>query len=136
MPTLTLDTTLAGTDKLRPYSLSCSPGIDILKTAHFLNKNLHWQFKIFGKEATTDFFIYHYFQKWETTHIFLLDKKIKKVPDTNILLLFIGSVATYPFEQTILKIENSDFVFSITELDEKKYPELSEIFIYLKEHFA
>ena len=127
------DTVSAGTDELRSYSLSCSPNTGILKAAHLLNENLHWKFETPAKELAADFFIYHYFQKWETTNIFLLDKQIKKTPGTNILLLFIGSVATYPFKQTISKIESLKFVFSITELNEKKFPELSEIFVQLKE---
>jgi hypothetical protein len=129
---ITPDITLAGTDKLRSYSLLCSSGTGILKVAHLLNENLHWKLQASAKKANTDFFLYHYFQKWETTHIFLLDKQIEKTPDTNILLMFMGSVVTYPFERIISKIENLNFVFSITELEEKKFSELSEIFIYLK----
>jgi hypothetical protein len=47
--------------------------------------------------------------------------------------MFVGSTATYPFEQTISKIESLDFIFSITELDENKFSELSEIYVDLKE---
>jgi hypothetical protein len=136
MPTpyayITPDIIPAGTDKLRSYSLLCSSGTGILKAAHLLNKNLHWKFQAAAKTPNADFFLYHYFQKWETTHIFLLDKQIKKTPAANILLMFAGSVTTYPFERTISKIESLDFVFSITELEEKKFSELSEIFMYLK----
>jgi hypothetical protein len=88
---------------------------------------MHWD--LHAKKTDEDFFLYHYFYRWQTTDIFLLNKHIEKTPTNSLLLLFLGGVNTFPFEEVISKIEELDFVFSITEIEETK--ELSEIYMHL-----
>jgi hypothetical protein len=114
-------------ENLRSFSLSCTDGLDILKVAHFLNKNMRWD--LHAEKTNEDFFLYHYFYKWETTDIFLLNKQLKKTPENALILMFLGNIETFPFEEIISRIEKLDFVFSVTELEETK--ELSEIYMYL-----
>ncbi|MDR1973672.1 MAG: hypothetical protein LBQ31_03245 [Bacteroidales bacterium] len=94
---------------------------------------MNW--KLQATKEMVPFFLYHYFQKWEITNIFLLEKQLKNILDTNLLIMFIGSVDTYPFKDVISKIESLDFVFSMTELKEEKYPDIFDIYTQIKNSF-